>query len=69
MGEARRRKRAGTYPAQERADLLALLFEAMAQEPADSDISGITYFPAGQGEPVFISAADAKRRPGRKPDA
>jgi hypothetical protein len=72
MGEAARRKRAGTiYPTreqeQERAELIALLFEAMAQ--AGSDVSGITFLPRGGGEPIFLSAADAKRRPGRKPDA
>lgn len=45
MGEARRRKLAGTYPAQERADFLAALHEMLAQEPDGSTVSGVTYFP------------------------
>jgi hypothetical protein len=70
MGEARRRKLAGTdWTPEARADFIAMLYEGLAQEPNDSTISGITFFPAGQGEPVYISAGDAKRRMGRKPDA
>jgi hypothetical protein len=72
MGEARRRNLAGAYPtrtAQER-DFIAMLHEMLAQEPAYSDVTGVTYFPPpGQGEAVYISAADGKRRMGRKPDA
>lgn len=70
MGEARRRKLDGMYPkraggewsAEDRASVIALLHEGLALEPEDSTISGITVFPAGGGEPVYIDAATAKRQ-------
>ena len=65
----RRRKQAGTYwTPQARADLISLLHAALAAEPPGSTLSGITVFTPGS-EPVYLAAADAKRRPGSKADA
>ena len=71
MGEARRRKQAGTARAPKASgrDLIAMIYEGLALEPDDSTITGITLFPVGGGEPVCIDAATAKRRSGGKTDA
>jgi hypothetical protein len=71
MGEARRRRLAGTYPAQpqpqplSRADAITWAWEVLAATEDDT-VSGVTLFPADGSDPVYLSADDAKRPPGRR---
>jgi hypothetical protein len=66
MGEARRRKLAGSpwHDPKQRAALLAMVHNGIAQD-ADPTLSGVTViFPSG--ETVFLSAEDARRPPPAK---
>jgi hypothetical protein len=71
MGEARRRKLAGTYPTQpqpqplSRADAIAWAWDALAASE-DETVSGITVVPADGSPPVYLSAEAARRPPGRR---
>jgi hypothetical protein len=69
MGEARRRKLAGIYPARSqplsRADAITWAWDVLAATEDDT-VSGVTIFPADGSEPVYLSADDAKRPPGRR---
>jgi hypothetical protein len=69
MGEARRRKLAGICkpPPQplSRADAIAWAWGILVAAEGGS-VSGITILPADGSEPVYLSADDAKRTPGRK---
>jgi hypothetical protein len=69
MGEARRRKLAGTYLPRtqgnrlSRDETIALVFETLANGD-DPTVSGVTVIPADGSEPVYVSAVDAKAWPG-----
>jgi hypothetical protein len=69
MGEARRRKLTGAYPARtqslSRADAITWAWDVLAATEDDT-VSGVTIFPADGSEPVYLSADDAKRPPGRR---
>jgi hypothetical protein len=70
MGEARRRKLTGAYPPRQtepltRADAIAYAMDFLAATE-DETVSGITVVPADGSEPVYLSAGDAKRPPGRR---
>jgi hypothetical protein len=69
MGEARRRKLAGTYPAQSqplsRANAITWAMEVLAATEDDT-VSGVTIFPADGSEPVYLSGEAARRPPGRR---
>jgi hypothetical protein len=69
MGEARRRRLAGTYPPQtqplSRADAIAYAMEFLAATE-DETVSGVTLLPADGSPLVYLSADDAKRPPGRR---
>jgi hypothetical protein len=69
MGEARRRRLAGTYPQPtepfSRADAITWAWSVLAATEDDT-VSGVTIFLADGSEPVYLSAADAKRPPGRR---
>jgi hypothetical protein len=74
MGEARRRRLlAGTSaprtPARadnpiSRSDLLAMVHAALANS-AGSTVTGVTIIPAEDGVPVYVSAEQARRPPGK----
>jgi hypothetical protein len=67
MGEAKRRKLAGSQWADPKArnGLLAAVHQDMART-TDQTLSGVTViFPSG--ETVFLSAADAKKQPDGRP--
>ncbi|MFL5279695.1 MAG: hypothetical protein ACJ8AW_01515 [Rhodopila sp.] len=69
MGEAHRRKLAGTYPQRteslSRADAIAWGMNFLTQTE-DETVSGMTIFPADGSPPVYLPATAAKRPPGRR---
>jgi hypothetical protein len=69
MGEARRRRLAGICLPQpqplSRADAVAWAMGFLAATEDDT-VSGITLLPADGSEPVYLSADEAKKPPGRK---
>jgi hypothetical protein len=69
MGEARRRRLAGICLAQpqplNRADAITWAMGFLAATE-DETVSGVTIFPADGSEPVYLSADEAKKSPGRK---
>jgi hypothetical protein len=69
VGEARRRRLAGTYPARSqplsRADVITWAWDALAASKDDT-VSGVTIFPADGSDPVYLDVADTKRPPGRR---
>jgi hypothetical protein len=48
-----------------RSDAISWAMEVLAASEDDT-VSGVTIFPADGSEPVYLSADDAKRPPGRR---
>jgi hypothetical protein len=69
VGEARRRKLAGGYPARtqtlSRADTIGWAMDFLAATE-DETVSGVTIFLADGSPPVYLSAEAARRPPGRR---
>jgi hypothetical protein len=69
VGEARRWRLAGTYPARthplSRADAITWAMGFLAATK-DDNVSGITVVPADGSPPVYLPAEAAKKPPGRR---
>jgi hypothetical protein len=68
MGEARRRRMAGTYPTRKqllsRAEAISWACDFLATTE-DETVSGVTLFPADGSEPVYLPVEAVRRPTGR----
>jgi hypothetical protein len=69
MGEARRRKLAGSYPPQavpmpaaKRNSMIGMLYAGLAVDD-DPTLTGATLFLPNGSAPLYVSKAEAKKRP------